>query len=74
MSSAFGAAGERCLAGSVLVPVGKAAEPILAALVERCRRLEVGDAVDTASGMGPVVTKDTAKRLLAISRKVFRRR
>jgi malonate-semialdehyde dehydrogenase (acetylating) / methylmalonate-semialdehyde dehydrogenase len=31
MSSAFGAAGERCLAGSVLVPVGEAAEPLLAA-------------------------------------------
>src|SRR6266511_2061996 len=29
MGSAFGAAGQRCLAGSVLVPVGKAAEPLL---------------------------------------------
>ncbi len=64
MSSAFGAAGERCLAGSVLVPVGKAAEPIIAALVERCNNLKVGDAVDAASGMGPVVTKDHRDKIV----------
>ncbi len=64
MSSAFGAAGERCLAGSVLVPVGKAAEPIIAALVERCSNLKVGDAVDAASGMGPVVTKDHREKIV----------
>ena len=64
MSSAFGAAGERCLAGSVLVPVGKAAEPILAALVERCRQLKVGDAVDETSGMGPVVSKEHREKIV----------
>ena len=35
MSSAFGAAGERCLAGSVLVAVGEVAEPLLEVLVEK---------------------------------------
>jgi malonate-semialdehyde dehydrogenase (acetylating)/methylmalonate-semialdehyde dehydrogenase len=64
MSSAFGAAGERCLAGSVLVPVGKSAEPILAALIERCRQLKVGDAVDEASGMGPVVSKEHREKIV----------
>jgi malonate-semialdehyde dehydrogenase (acetylating)/methylmalonate-semialdehyde dehydrogenase len=64
MSSAFGAAGERCLAGSVLVPVGKAAEPILTALVERCRQLKVGNAVDESSGMGPVVTKEHREKIV----------
>ena len=34
IGSAFGAAGERCLAGSVLVPVGEAAGPLLELLVE----------------------------------------
>ncbi len=34
IGSAFGAAGERCLAGSVLVPVGDAAGPLLELLVE----------------------------------------
>jgi malonate-semialdehyde dehydrogenase (acetylating)/methylmalonate-semialdehyde dehydrogenase len=64
MSSAFGAAGERCLAGSVLVTVGKAAEPILTALVDRCRALKVGDPVDASSGMGPVVTKDHREKIV----------
>jgi malonate-semialdehyde dehydrogenase (acetylating)/methylmalonate-semialdehyde dehydrogenase len=64
MSSAFGAAGERCLAGSVLVTVGKAAEPILAALVERCRQLNVGDALNAASGMGPIVTKEHREKIV----------
>jgi malonate-semialdehyde dehydrogenase (acetylating)/methylmalonate-semialdehyde dehydrogenase len=64
MSSAFGAAGERCLAGSVLVPVGKAAEPILAALLERCKNLKVGDPVDATSGMGPVVTKEHREKIV----------
>jgi malonate-semialdehyde dehydrogenase (acetylating)/methylmalonate-semialdehyde dehydrogenase len=64
MSSAFGAAGERCLAGSVLVPVGKAAEPIIAALVERCNNLKVGDPIDASIGMGPVVTKDHRDKIV----------
>jgi malonate-semialdehyde dehydrogenase (acetylating)/methylmalonate-semialdehyde dehydrogenase len=64
MSSAFGAAGERCLAGSVLVPVGKAAEPILAALIERCRQLKVGDPIDESSGMGPVVSKEHRQKIV----------
>jgi len=63
MSSAFGAAGERCLAGSVLVPVGKAAETILDALLERCRNLKVGDPIDASSGMGPVVTKEHREKI-----------
>jgi malonate-semialdehyde dehydrogenase (acetylating)/methylmalonate-semialdehyde dehydrogenase len=63
MSSAFGAAGERCLAGSVLVPVGEAAEPLLEALVARCKNLKVGDPVQTGTGMGPLVTKEHRNRV-----------
>src|SRR5438094_639423 len=43
MSSAFGAAGERCLAGSVLVAVGSSAEPLPDLLVKKTRSLQVGD-------------------------------
>jgi malonate-semialdehyde dehydrogenase (acetylating)/methylmalonate-semialdehyde dehydrogenase len=63
MSSAFGAAGERCLAGSVLVPVGEAAEPLLAALVAKCRSLKVGNAVDSGVEMGPLVTGEHRTRV-----------
>ena len=63
MSSAFGAAGERCLAGSVLVPVGNVAEPLLEALLERCHALNVGDPANAETGMGPLVTREHRDRV-----------
>ncbi len=56
MSSAFGAAGERCLAGSVLVPVGDVAEPLLDLLVSKAKALHVGDGMKDGIEMGPLVT------------------
>jgi malonate-semialdehyde dehydrogenase (acetylating)/methylmalonate-semialdehyde dehydrogenase len=63
MSSAFGAAGERCLAGSVLVPVGEVAEPLMDALLARCGKLRVGDPADATTGMGPLVTREHRDRV-----------
>src|SRR5208283_803514 len=64
ISSAFGAAGERCLAGSVLVPVGDAAEPLLNLLTEKTRQITVGDGSKEGMEMGPVVTGDHRQRIL----------
>ncbi len=58
MSSAFGAAGERCLAGSVLVPVGDVAEPLLDLLVSKAKALHLGDGMKEGIEMGPLVTGD----------------
>ena len=63
IGSAFGAAGERCLAGSVLVPVGEAAGPLLELLVKRTESLAVGDGSSPATEMGPLVTSDHCKRV-----------
>jgi malonate-semialdehyde dehydrogenase (acetylating)/methylmalonate-semialdehyde dehydrogenase len=63
MSSAFGAAGERCLAGSVLVPVGDVAEPLLDLLVRQARSLRVGDGAEATTEMGPLVTKEHRQRV-----------
>jgi malonate-semialdehyde dehydrogenase (acetylating) / methylmalonate-semialdehyde dehydrogenase len=63
ISSAFGAAGERCLAGSVLVPVGEAAEPLLKLLVEKVAEMRVGDGIQEGVGMGPLVTKEHRDRV-----------
>jgi malonate-semialdehyde dehydrogenase (acetylating)/methylmalonate-semialdehyde dehydrogenase len=63
ISSAFGAAGERCLAGSVLVPVGDAAEPLLKLLIEKVNEMRVGDGSQVGVGMGPLVTKDHRDRV-----------
>ena len=63
IGSAFGAAGERCLAGSVLVPVGEAAGPLLELLVKRTKGLEVGDGERGGVEMGPLVTGDHCNRV-----------
>jgi malonate-semialdehyde dehydrogenase (acetylating)/methylmalonate-semialdehyde dehydrogenase len=63
IGSAFGAAGERCLAGSVLVPVGKAAEPLLDLLVKRTRALAVGDGSRAGVEMGPLVTAEHCRKV-----------
>jgi malonate-semialdehyde dehydrogenase (acetylating)/methylmalonate-semialdehyde dehydrogenase len=63
IGSAFGAAGERCLAGSVLVPVGDAAGPLLDLLVKRTKDLAVGDGSQAGTEMGPLVTSDHCKKV-----------
>jgi malonate-semialdehyde dehydrogenase (acetylating)/methylmalonate-semialdehyde dehydrogenase len=56
VGAAFGSAGERCMAISVLVAVGDAAEKILPRIIERARSLKVGPGDDPRSQMGPLVT------------------
>jgi malonate-semialdehyde dehydrogenase (acetylating) / methylmalonate-semialdehyde dehydrogenase len=63
IGSAFGAAGERCLAGSVLVAVGDAADPLLDLLVKRTKSLAVGDGAQAGVEMGPLITADHARRV-----------
>jgi malonate-semialdehyde dehydrogenase (acetylating)/methylmalonate-semialdehyde dehydrogenase len=63
IGSAFGAAGERCLAGSVLVPVGDAAGPLLDLLVARTQAMTVGDGSQTGVEMGPLVTAEHCRRV-----------
>lgn len=55
MGSAYGAAGERCLAGSVAIAVGESAEPLIAAMREAASRLKVGPGSDPDSEMGPLI-------------------
>ncbi len=64
ISSAFGAAGERCLAGSVLVAVGDVAGPLLKLLEEKTREIKVGDGSKDGIGMGPVVTGEHREKIL----------
>ena len=63
MGSAFGAAGQRCLAGSVLVPVGGAAEPLLERLAGEARNARIGDPFAADSAMGPVIREDSRARV-----------
>jgi malonate-semialdehyde dehydrogenase (acetylating)/methylmalonate-semialdehyde dehydrogenase len=63
IGSAFGAAGERCLVGSVLVLVGDAADSLLDLLVQRTRSVAVGDGSQPGIEMGPLVTAEHCKRV-----------
>jgi len=56
IGSAYGSAGERCMAISVCVAVGRIADALVERLAVRTRSLKVGDGMDKASEMGPLVT------------------
>ena len=56
IGSAFGAAGQRCMAGSVVVTVGDAHEQLMAPLVAATRALRVGDGSDEGTDVGPVIS------------------
>ena len=58
VSAAYGSAGERCMAVSVVVAVGDAADPLVDAIRERLPNVKVGDGLDPDSEMGPLVTAE----------------
>src|SRR3954447_10880693 len=63
IGSAFGAAGQRCMAGSVLVTVGAAHDRVLPALREATEALKVGDGLDEQTDVGPVVSGGACERI-----------
>ncbi len=58
MGSAYGAAGERCMAVSVAVSIGSAADKLIDRLEPRIRALKVGPGTDADAEMGPLVTAE----------------
>ena len=56
MGAAYGSAGERCMAISVVVAVGGIADALVDALVPRIRALKIAQGMDLSAEMGPVVT------------------
>lgn len=65
MTSAFGCAGQRCLAGSVILAVGEAYDALVPPLVEAASRLKVGYGLDQATQMGPVVSATAKNKILS---------
>src|SRR6478672_6237545 len=63
IGSAFGAAGQRCMAGSVVITVGDAHEKLMPALTDATKRLRVGDGLDEANDVGPVISEAAAERI-----------
>ncbi|MEA2522001.1 MAG: malonate-semialdehyde dehydrogenase (acetylating) / methylmalonate-semialdehyde dehydrogenase, partial [Actinomycetota bacterium] len=56
VSAAYGSAGERCMAISVVVAVGDAGDRIVDAIKDRLPDIKIGNGMEPESEMGPLVT------------------
>ena len=63
--SFYGCAGERCLAGSILVPVGEAHREVSDRMVAAAEALKVGDGFEAGVDMGPVISATHKARVLS---------
>ncbi|MGX9393288.1 CoA-acylating methylmalonate-semialdehyde dehydrogenase [Nitrobacteraceae bacterium UC4446_H13] len=64
VGSGYGAAGERCMAVSVAVPVGKTTgDRLMEKLIPRVESLKIGPSIDPSADFGPLVTKAALERV-----------
>jgi malonate-semialdehyde dehydrogenase (acetylating) / methylmalonate-semialdehyde dehydrogenase len=63
VGAAYGSAGERCMAISVAVAVGSAADPLIEAISRQLEKLVVGPGTDDVSEMGPLITREHLERV-----------
>ncbi len=61
--SAFGCAGQRCLAASIAVTVGKARQTFTEAIAETAKQRVVGNGLDQGVEMGPVINAQSQARI-----------
>ncbi len=61
--SAFGCAGQRCLAVSAAITVGEAQEAFRDSIVDVARSIQVGYGLDEGTAMGPVITPESKARI-----------
>lgn len=61
--SAFGCAGQRCLAASIAVTVGQARHTFTEAIAETAKKRVVGNGLDQSVEMGPVITTESKARI-----------
>ncbi|MBC9728007.1 CoA-acylating methylmalonate-semialdehyde dehydrogenase [Streptomyces sp. TRM68367] len=58
INAAYGSAGERCMAVSVVVAVGDTGDELVGKIAERAKNLKIGPGNDPASEMGPLITRE----------------
>jgi malonate-semialdehyde dehydrogenase (acetylating)/methylmalonate-semialdehyde dehydrogenase len=63
ISAAYGAAGQRCMAISVIVAVGSVADPLVTAIRQRIPKIKVGPGLEQGSEMGPLATREQRDRV-----------
>ena len=72
IQSAFATSGQRCTCARRLIVLEEAAEPLISALVDKTRSIKVGSYSDRPEPfMGPVITPQTAERLLQAQQKLI---
>jgi malonate-semialdehyde dehydrogenase (acetylating) / methylmalonate-semialdehyde dehydrogenase len=67
--SGYGCAGQRCLAGSTVVAIGKAYDQVRELLVRYTKNVVVGDGLDPKTTMGPVISQQARERILGMIQK-----
>jgi len=63
ISAAYGSAGERCMAISVVVTVGDVAEPLIEAIKQRIAKVKIGPGNEAGNEMGPLITGELRDRV-----------
>ncbi|MBD0381789.1 CoA-acylating methylmalonate-semialdehyde dehydrogenase [Paenibacillus sedimenti] len=63
-NAAFGSAGERCMACSVVVAVGDVADTLVAKLIEAGNQIQIGNGMDEGVFLGPVIREQQKARTL----------
>jgi malonate-semialdehyde dehydrogenase (acetylating)/methylmalonate-semialdehyde dehydrogenase len=63
VSAAYGSAGERCMAISVVVAVGKVADPLIDSIRERLGRIKIGPGLEDGNEMGPLISREHRDRV-----------
>src|SRR5918995_2882398 len=66
VAAAFGSAGERCMAISAAVALGRTGDALVEAVNAKARAIVVGSGRDAASEMGPVVTPTARDRIISL--------
>jgi malonate-semialdehyde dehydrogenase (acetylating)/methylmalonate-semialdehyde dehydrogenase len=66
LGSAYGCAGQRCLAGSVLVAVGDILNPLTEELVKQAKNLRVGYGLEESSQVGTIISQASVDRIKGI--------
>jgi len=64
IGSAYGCAGQRCLAGSAVIALGDIYEPLLERLLKKAQALRVGDGLAATTEMGPLISQQAKERVL----------
>ena len=66
MNSFYGAAGQRCLANSLILPIGKAHAEARDKVAEAARTLRLGDGLEPGTELGPVVSAAARDRIVSL--------